>query len=1641
MVARAESELPTSDDTSPIILKDAIRNLKTLVPTAPTTVGDWLIQFTTCVSERTLEVLRQPRDLVPTTSEAFAEYANIAYSTAEEVADADIMFPDWLKWYQHMQHEVYSLLLGKVDWAKEPTLARAIRSGTKVDKSDSIHNTRDGHSFFAALQTIADINKVDKQLELTTEWARIFAAAHGRTDAPRAVHIFSSGGNIPYQQVERRLHQLLDNYEATAGNAEQPAHIFITVVLKLFVAEIPALAAWASTQITELHRDPTKLGTSRIQFLVSLAPILVGQLESDTAVITSALADGETGHLNVARGAAVTWRPPGGGDRRPPPSGGGYPPGLAPRRPRIFNAGCNFCDCRGCAATDKDPMSSCAVLGNAKPKRDASEDEINHVSTNRGFLRRNPEFKKPPYMKGEATRVQLGRFSRLTSGLALRTDFDASRDTAGRELRRKVMEFALPAANAGRLKITAAADDGEPADEAPADDAGGEPDITETALARFAALFAHEDDVDPDDAWDACQGTGQLARLEGYDDVGRLATLMAPDGTPVMRSALARRQQAMSARESAPHTASTTAAAPPPPTPAAAPASASALSAMARTTAAAPPTPAAAPACASTLSATARAFAPAAAHADSSRHAAAPPFNFTAFAQLPQLRGERLPPLAPVAAASAPPRAPPPVVDDADDAAGGDDADAMAAACRASAEQPQPLPDGSEEAEGELACALSESLVVAESERADDALRAGEHEIGALARALDTAAAGAEPPFEPPSTAHLPRVADLVDDSDLQRALLRCEGRVRWLEHHRRQHEAVQTDAHQSMQEARQRADAIAAALTRLAERTDDNGMRQAKKLQALEVLVGELAKRPSMETPVERPDELQSCLDQLRAHDKILQGLEASQRHLERTTAATADVLDLQQRCAELSGQCSVTRNELRAVHERLDACAPRAELDDLQERLLASLNTSMRHHGDHTAARLRGITEQAQRDVHTRVDTAMLDHLPAVSARLAELDALAAAASAERAATREKLDSLDVAVTADVEYLRQASLDDAVLRRVDDIGQQLSALTAGHARADELRDAVAHLARQHKASSDAQAAVNSRMLEELTHIRAPAAPRPAAVPGLAATAGFGFLAVMIACAAACGMAVGLLPLPIWDASVGRVSMMAATNSSDAGSSCASCSIVGDPADVEQRAGHLFDSGATHLVRSDTRGAIRGSWRPSVRGLLLGDNHFLPAYGSVEMDFQPPPHVGGPDIRRRVLICPGVVGSVWSQPQEVDVYKSTYVDAPDGRTYLQLADGRQLPLRVTPNGLRWLDLAVRGTRGAAHAAAGPAVGDLAAGRPPGEVPGLYRITGVGKRHVPLLGVQFLWLWHNTLGHLHVDKLLNTLRYTLVISDGPDLASSDIRDFNRRHCDTCDAFKQKKLHPREPDRRAHDDADEKFTPKNDLDASPPEAAEYLAVRRPLPSIHRSLTALHRVLLDVFGPVRWPSAQHNYRYLIGYVCEATGMRWVFGAKDHVEATVEGVTQALRASIRLLRPDLELDVIRTDGAPENRSAAWRDYLVDGGMLHEESTAYDPQQMGAIERTWGLSVPSASAMLSAGGLGKSHWHSATRYAVILGNLVESTVATVVGAAQCTSAFFRFFQVRPSGDHLHPYGAPVRFHLDPTQRDSKFD
>ena len=175
-------------------------------------------------------------------------------------------------------------------------------------------------------------------------------------------------------------------------------------------------------------------------------------------------------------------------------------------------------------------------------------------------------------------------------------------------------------------------------------------------------------------------------------------------------------------------------------------------------------------------------------------------------------------------------------------------------------------------------------------------------------------------------------------------------------------------------------------------------------------------------------------------------------------------------------------------------------------------------------------------------------------------------------------------------------------------------------------------------------------------------------------------------------------------------------------------------------------------------------------------------------------------------------------------------------------------------------------------------------------------------------------------------------------------------------------------------------------------------------------------------------------------MLGLICEATMMRWIFGLKTHTENDIESCINLFLASMRLLRPDLSIDIIRSDGAPENRSHRWAAYLEGLGILHEQSIAYDSHQMGAIENTWNL-VPSAGAMLAVSDLGKTHWYTALRYAVLLSNIVQSNVT---GAAEkMTSAFERFYSTKPCGDHLNVYGAPIRYHvkLHTMGRDDKFD
>ena len=487
-----------------------------------------------------------------------------------------------------------------------------------------------------------------------------------------------------------------------------------------------------------------------------------------------------------------------------------------------------------------------------------------------------------------------------------------------------------------------------------------------------------------------------------------------------------------------------------------------------------------------------------------------------------------------------------------------------------------------------------------------------------------------------------------------------------------------------------------------------------------------------------------------------------------------------------------------------------------------------------------------------------------------------------------------------------------------------------------------------------------------------------------------------------------------------------------------------------------LFDSGATHHIHPNDDGAIPGTWLADVPHLTLGDNSKLPVYGSVEK-FIRPPELRGPPLRRRVLIAPGVLTRVWSHASEVDKYGSTVVDSPTG-IYVVLKDGRRIDATKTKSGLRVIRARVERSDSTVSALMtisagftppngsciehGVALAEECAAAAASTsdssrsvlvlVDGSLRfISGVGKPSIVLKPIELLRLWHVRLGHPPLSTLLATMSVFGVFNlpdDATELqrrnAAKDIKtavfEFVREVCDVCNACKQRRNTVNATPRRPWTEAD--------------------IAARAAGSIHRALRPLRRILLDVFGPVAYPSAQHGYRFLVGYTDEATSYRWVFGCKTHTAEKVEELTQLLRAALRLVLGEIE--IIRMDNAPEfARADSWASFLADCGIFPEYSVPYDARAMGRIERTWGIGGAGARCFLDQFGAGVRHWFTAIRHAVFCAASIRSEYRTIDGALVKSSANLRLFRREIEWRKLRSYGAPVRFLLAPAQRDSKFD
>ena len=416
----------------------------------------------------------------------------------------------------------------------------------------------------------------------------------------------------------------------------------------------------------------------------------------------------------------------------------------------------------------------------------------------------------------------------------------------------------------------------------------------------------------------------------------------------------------------------------------------------------------------------------------------------------------------------------------------------------------------------------------------------------------------------------------------------------------------------------------------------------------------------------------------------------------------------------------------------------------------------------------------------------------------------------------------------------------------------------------------------------------------------------------------------------------------------------------------------------------------------------------------------------------------------------------VWSHASEVDVYGSTVVDSPTG-IYIVLKDGRRIDASKTKSGLRVIKSYVERSHDTESAlmtiSAGitpPNSTSIEQGRALAHdcqnahasnsqlqhiltlIDGsLNFITGVGKPALTLKPIELLRLWHARLGHPPLPTLLATLstfgvfRLSDTATDKQrSNAARDIKtavfEFARETCDICNACKQRLNSVNVSPRRPWTEAD--------------------VAARAAGSIHRALRPLRRILLDVFGPVPYLSAQHGYRFLVGFTDEATSYRWVFGCKNHTAAAVEEITQLLRAALRLVLG--EIDIMRMDNAPEfARADSWASFLADCGIFPEYSVPYDARAMGRIERTWGIGGAGARCFLDQFAAGVRHWYSAVRHAIFCANSIRSEYKTIDGNIVKSSANYRIFRREIEHRKLRSYGSPVRYLLAPAQRDSKFD
>ena len=142
----------------------------------------------------------------------------------------------------------------------------------------------------------------------------------------------------------------------------------------------------------------------------------------------------------------------------------------------------------------------------------------------------------------------------------------------------------------------------------------------------------------------------------------------------------------------------------------------------------------------------------------------------------------------------------------------------------------------------------------------------------------------------------------------------------------------------------------------------------------------------------------------------------------------------------------------------------------------------------------------------------------------------------------------------------------------------------------------------------------------------------------------------------------------------------------------------------------------------------------------------------------------------------------------------------------------------------------------------------------------------------------------------------------------------------------------------------------------------------------------------QVQLDVWGKYRVASRVNKCVFAVSLVDVATGHMVVYCRKTHTGA---GLVECLQ----LYQGDLgcKIECLRTDNAPEMSGDVVQSYLAKERIVWQRSTPYVHEELGHVERRWGMLVPMARTMLlRAQNMSVAFWEDAMLYAAWILNRV---------------------------------------------------